>query len=133
MTDSEQSVSRTYQPPCDGQYLRFDYPNVGYVLDRLEDCTFRYDLDRELPIGAWIKLLTPKGNIFAVAEVDQTFTTTVDCALGDTVRVDDRSHPAENTDDLIQRLRSHYEDAAIGYNTVLTVVYFDVIQTGGAR
>lgn len=128
----QQNVKQRHEPPSDGLYLRFDYPNVGYVIDGLEDATVRYGFDRDLNPGDTIKLLTPAGNIFAIAEVVDVWTAPLRLAYFDMTVADGRTHPAEGTLDLHERMNGHYTDN-IALTDEVTVVEFDVAQIGGAR
>lgn len=113
-------------------YLRFDYPNVGYVLDRQEDATVRYDFERELDVGQRVQLLTPGGTVFAIAEIEDVWTCPLRLAYADMVFVDGRSHPATDVHDLASQLNEHYADHVIKYDDEVTLVYFDIVQVGGS-
>lgn len=113
-------------------YLRFDYPNVGYVLDGVEDATVRYDFERDFNLGQIISLKTPGGNIFGHAEVKNLVGIPVNEAVRE-MDADGRHHPAEDTADLMDRLAEHYPEAGIGPDDYVTIVYFDVYQSSGGE
>jgi len=106
-------------------YLKFGYPNVGYVIDGLEDSTIRVGLEREFEVGQRIELRTPKGVVFGHATVEEVYTTRVELAHHDVVVTDGREHPSESKHDLLTSLRGHYPDAGVRYDTEVTVIYFD--------
>lgn len=114
-------------------YLRFDHPNVGYVLDGREDATVRYGFDRDLEADQRVELHTPGGTVFAIAEIEDVWTCPLRLAYHDMVQVDGRAHPATDTHNLAVRLNTHYQGQVIDYDDEVTVVYFDVIEIGGGR
>jgi len=114
-------------------YLKFDHPNVGYVIDGKEDATVRVGFERDWEPGQVVQLRTPKNNVFGYAEVQGTYESRVEQAHFDICVADRRNHPAESDDDLLERLRSHYPDESVQYDTPVTVVNFDLFQVGGAR
>lgn len=118
------------QAPATDDYIRFDHPNVGYVIDGVEDATVRYGFDRDLQTGDRIKLLTPEGTVFAYAVVEDVWTTELSKAYFDMTATDGRCHPASGTMDLLGRLGRHYESESIHLDDEVTVVYFDVYQVG---
>lgn len=115
------------------KHLKFDHPNVGYVLDREEDATVRHGLERDFNEGEWIQARTPSGNVFAYLEIEDVWHATLRHVHADTLFVDDRAHPSDSAMDLLERMRSHYPDADLDMDTVVTVIYFEVAQVGGAR
>lgn len=115
------------------KYLRFDYPNVGYVIDGREDATIRYGLHREFDVGEVVKLLTPDDVVFGHAEIEDVWVAPVRLAYTDMTFVDGRNHPAESTNDLCERLRTHYSDESISYDDTVTVIYFELLQVGGEQ
>ncbi|GCF16269.1 hypothetical protein Harman_42040 [Haloarcula mannanilytica] len=113
----------------DTDYLKFGYPNVGYVIDGLEDSTIRVGLERDFEVGQRIELRTPKNTVFGHGTVQDIYTSRVEVAHHDVVVVDGREHPSESKHDLPTSLRDHYPDAEVRYDTEVTVVYFDA-ETG---
>lgn len=113
------------------KHLRFDHPNVGYVIDGQEDATVRYGLERDFDVGERVKFLTPAGNVFGYAKIEEVWTGPVRLAYYDITLVDGRNHPAEDTNDLWNRLQKHYPDEDIDYDDTVTVIYFDLFQVGG--
>lgn len=114
-------------------YLRFDHPNVGYVIDGEEDATVRYAFDRDLEPGQKVKLLTPGGNVFGYARIEDVWTCPLRLAYIDMTVTDGRSHPAKDTAELHDRLEDHYPDAELTGETEVTLIYFNLIQVGGPR
>jgi hypothetical protein len=108
-------------------YLRFAHENIGCIVDGYEDATIRVGLDRDIQTGDRVELRSPKNRVFAVADVKEVYETRVGNALFDTVFSDGRNHPASNADDLLDRLRKHYDDDVM-FDTDATVVYFDVLR-----
>lgn len=111
-------------------YLRFDHPNVGYILDGLEDATVRYDFDRDLATDDLVRLLTPNGMAFAVAIVVDVWTAPLRLAHHDMTVADGRNHPSDGALDLFHRLREHYPDADLDGDTEVTVISFDIVRFG---
>jgi len=106
-------------------YLTFDHPNIGYIIDDLEDATIRVALEREFTPGQEIALQTPKGRVFGIATVEDVYQCRVEQAYFDAAQADNRNHPASSTQDLLERLRSHYPDREIHYDTEVTTIYID--------
>jgi hypothetical protein len=117
----------------DGQlaYLTFAHQNAGYVLDGVEDATIRVGLDRDFTPGQRIDLRTPGGTIFAHAIVEKAYESRVGLAHHDTVVVDGRNHPSKSQKDLLTSLRGHYPETEIDYDTEVTIIYFDVVDSRG--
>lgn len=105
-------------------YLRFDYPNVGYVIDGKEDATVRYELEREFAVGDTIQCRTPGGAVFAHAEIEDVWTAPLRNVYTQMVGLDGRNHPAEGVNDLYNRMRGHYPE--IQRDDEVTVPYLDV-------
>lgn len=116
-------MSETTARPTD-KYLTFAQSLVGKVIDGDEDATIRVGLERDIERGDELELRTPSGTVFGTATVEDIYETRVGLAYHDTVVVDGRSHPSEGKQDLLDRLRTHY-DQEIWYDTGVTVVYFD--------
>lgn len=112
-------------------YLRFAYPNVGYVIDGEEDATVRYGFERGIHSGDLFGLRTPGDTQFAIARIEDVYGTRVGTARFELIS-DGRNHPADSDTELLERLQSHYPDADIGLDTEVTVIYFNVVHLGPA-
>lgn len=112
-------------------HLKFDHPNVGYVIDGLEDATVRYDLEREFEEGEWVQARTPENNVFGYIEIEEVWTGPLRLAYSDMTVVDERKHPSSNAGDLHRRMEKHYDRTFSGGEEV-TVVYFELVQVGSA-
>lgn len=109
-------------------YLRFAHPNVGYVIDGLEDATVRLDLEREFAVGDVVELRTPGDTVFGAATVEDVKDCEVRHAWVD-MWSDERIHPSTGIVDLLERLQGHYGDD-VDLKTDVTVIYLDVEQIG---
>jgi len=112
-------------------YLRFGYPNVGYVIDGKEDATVRYGFERGINAGDLFGLRTPGDTQFAIARIEDVYSSRVGTARFELIN-DGREHPADSDTDLLERLQSHYPDANIALDSEVTVIYFDVVHLGPA-
>lgn len=115
------------------QYLRFDYPNVGYVIDGLEDATVRFELDRDFEEGEWVQARTPENNVFGYIEIEKVSKGPIRSAQPKMCYVDGREHPSTSPNDLLERLERHYPDAEIALRDDVSTVYFDFVQAGPTR
>lgn len=129
MSSEEESAAVVQSSEHD---LKFAHANVGYVIDGQEDATVRYELERDISEGDLLKMLTPNGNVFGYADVEDVFTAELRHAFFDMTTADGRSHPATGTFDLQDRLNVHYQDEVATTDEV-TVIEFDLWQVGGAN
>lgn len=109
--------------------VKFDHPNVGYVLDGLETATVRYEFEHNVQPGHVLRLLTPGGEQFAQAVVTNVTHVPVRHAYI-SLRSMDATHPSGDAPDLLNRLNGHY-DAEIRMDSPVQVIQFELLDGDG--
>lgn len=104
--------------------MAFDHPNVGWVLDRIETVTVRYDWERDTEPGDYLELTTPGGVTFAHATVTKVVDVPLRHAQVSLKSMGD--HPSEGVFDLLERLNRHYDDD-IHIDDEVTIIAFDLL------
>lgn len=107
-------------------YLKFAHENIGCIIDGDEDVTIRVGLDREFEPGDEFDLITPKGRVFGRGIVEEVHVGPLAQIYTDAVGGDERTHPSHSAENLLERLRSHY-DSEMTFETTVTAVYFNPI------
>lgn len=109
--------------------VKFEHPNVGYVLDGLETATVRYEFEHNVQPGNVLRLLTPGGREFARAVVRIASHVPVRHAYI-SLRSMGGIHPSDDAADLLNRLNGHY-DAEIRMDSPVQVIRFELLDGDG--
>lgn len=104
--------------------LKFDHPNVGWVLDGQETATVRYEFEHDVQEGDILRLLTPGGRVFAVARATNVVQVPLRHAY-QSLQSMGAEHPSTSANDLLDRLRGHY-DEGVTFDADVQVIAFEL-------